>query len=167
VEDNVAGDTPIRLGVLLTPARSLLARSIEMVLGLQPDFAIVAVDPGSPPGSHLLLVDGAEVVIVDDVSLIAVLLESRPDLKVIVLDAAGDPNTTLASIRAGAAACISETSSPWGDEPGQMTLAMGRRGSSPTSWPRLRRGAWNTTQRDRDRGLEGCIWDTPSPVHQS
>ena len=59
-----------------------------------------------------MLADGAEVVIVDDVSLIAVLLESRPDLKVIVLDAAGDPNTTLASIRAGAVACISETSSP-------------------------------------------------------
>lgn len=112
MEDSVAGDNPIRLRVLLAPARSLLASSIEMVLGLQPDFAIVAVDPGLASGSHLMLADGAEVVIVDDVSLIAVLLESRPDLKVIVLDAVGDPNTTLASIRAGAAACVSETSSP-------------------------------------------------------
>jgi DNA-binding NarL/FixJ family response regulator len=112
VENSVAGDNQIRLGVLLSPARSLLASSIEMVLGLQPDFSVVAVDSGLAPGGHVLPADGPEVVIVDDVSLIASLRESRPDLKVIVLDAIGDPNMTLASIRAGAAACVSEMASP-------------------------------------------------------
>jgi DNA-binding NarL/FixJ family response regulator len=108
----VAGDKHIRVGVLLAPSRSLLASSIKTVLGLQPDFAIVDVDPGLATGSHLMPADGVDVVIVDDVSLIPVLFDTRPGLKVIVLDAIGDPSTTLASIRAGAAACISETSSP-------------------------------------------------------
>jgi hypothetical protein len=54
-----------------------------------------------------------------------------------------------------------------GRRTGQMTVTAGRSDSSPTSWPRLRRGAWNTTQRDRDRGAEGHSWDTPSPVHES
>lgn len=103
---------PIRLGILLASERALLARSIEMVMGLQPGFEIVAVESGSAAGGLRVLAARADVVLIDDVSLVPVLCDTRPDLRVIVLDAVSDPNTTLASIRAGAAACVSETSTP-------------------------------------------------------
>jgi len=112
VENSVVGDNPIRLGVLLVPERPLLASSIATVLSLQPDFVIVAVEAGSAAGGLRVLAAGADVVLIDDISLITVLRDSRPDLKVIVLDAVGDPDTTLACIRAGAIACVRETSSP-------------------------------------------------------
>lgn len=109
------GCAQIRVCVLLAQDRGLLASSIEVVLGLEPDLEVVAV--GSSPSIQLaqvsrLSVPDADVILVDDVSLTPLLRDVRPEVKVLVLEAAGDPEITLASIQAGASACISETTSP-------------------------------------------------------
>jgi two-component system response regulator DevR len=49
---------------------------------------------------------------VDSIPLVLRLREERPQLRVIVLGAAGDAAATLASIRAGAAGCVDENTSP-------------------------------------------------------
>jgi DNA-binding NarL/FixJ family response regulator len=112
VNGAATGDGLIRVGVLLAPDRALLASSIQVVLGLEPDFAVVAVDSSPTAGPIRMLAAGAEVVLVDDVSLTSRLREDRPDVKVIVLEAVRDPDITLACIRSGASACVNEATSP-------------------------------------------------------
>ena len=59
-----------------------------------------------------MLAAGADVVLIDDLSLTSRLREDRSDVKVILLEAGRDPDVTLACIRAGATACVSEATSP-------------------------------------------------------
>ncbi|MGE3268361.1 MAG: LuxR C-terminal-related transcriptional regulator [Chloroflexota bacterium] len=73
---------------------------------------VVAVE--SSRRSGLIWIGAAEidVVLIDNVSLISDFRESGHNVRAIVLGAAGDPEITLASIRAGAAACIGENALP-------------------------------------------------------
>ncbi len=105
-------DAAIRVGVLLESERALLASAVGVVLGLDARLQVVAVETTSTAGLRRILTAEADVVLVDSIPLVLRLREARPGLRVIVLSAAGDASMTLASIRAGAAGCVDENTSP-------------------------------------------------------
>jgi DNA-binding NarL/FixJ family response regulator len=105
-------DLAIRVGILLEPERALLASAVGVVLDLDPQLQVVAVEANSATGLRRILAADADVVLVDSIPLVLRLREERPQLRVIVLGAAGDAAATLASIRAGAAGCVDENTSP-------------------------------------------------------
>jgi DNA-binding NarL/FixJ family response regulator len=107
-----ARDAAIRVGILLVPDRALLASAIGVVLNLAPQVEVVVVETSSTTGLHRILAADVDVVLVDSIPHAARLRAERPPLRVIVLGTAVDTAITLASIRAGAAACIDENASP-------------------------------------------------------
>jgi two-component system response regulator DevR len=103
---NRAADTRLRVGVLLVKKRELLIGAVGVVLGVDPELRIVAVEATATDGPVRVLSAYPDIVLVDSVAVAIRLREERPDLKVIVLDADDDPHVMLASIRAGAVACV-------------------------------------------------------------
>lgn len=117
VGDNVAGaidddDPVIRVGILLTEARSLLAGAIAVALDLEPKLQVVRAASSAAASPIALLAAGVDVIIIDTVSIVTQLRNEFPQLKVVVLGAAGDLNATLASVRAGAVAYVCESNTP-------------------------------------------------------
>jgi DNA-binding NarL/FixJ family response regulator len=117
IGDNVAGvadaDEPvIRVGILLTETRALLAGAIAVALGLDPKIQVIRATSSIASRPIGLLAAAVDVLIIDTVSTVTQLRKEFPNLKVVVLGAAGDLGATLASVRGGAAAYVCETSTP-------------------------------------------------------
>lgn len=106
------GDSVIRVGIMLAQDRALLANAIGVVLNLEPQFEVVAVESHAISDPNQMLSSGADVVLTDDTSLVGRFRERNDDLRVIVIAPTSDPEITLESIRAGASACVRETASP-------------------------------------------------------
>jgi DNA-binding NarL/FixJ family response regulator len=104
-----AGDQTIHVGVALTSERGLVASAIEMLVERTPTLDLLQLHTdcdGRPVPEHGGM---AAVLIVDRVSIVARLRAENPSLRVIVLLPANNPDDMLASIRAGASACIDDS----------------------------------------------------------
>lgn len=102
----------IRVGILLPEDRALLAQSIGVVLGLDPQLSIVVISASGEADAFPALAADVDILLVGDISAIARFQAQRGAPRIIVLSAGRHPDITLASIRAGASACVSETASP-------------------------------------------------------
>jgi len=83
-----------------------------MALGMDPELQIIAAEGSNDVGLERMLAAAPDIVIVDCVPIVARLREHGPELRVIVLDADGDPDVALASIRTGAFGCVSRNTTP-------------------------------------------------------
>ena len=104
-----AGGETIHLGVVLSSERGLVAGAIEMLVERTPALDLLQMRTdcdGQLVPDHG---DMPAVVIVDRVSIVARLRAGNPGLRVIVLLPANNSDDMLASIRAGASACIDDS----------------------------------------------------------
>jgi len=101
----------ILVGILLTDDRAMLASSLAVVLDLDPELDVVAVE-SDPTRSSSVLAAGASIVLLDSIPLAADLHARRPDLRLVVIGPSADGDVILACIRAGAAGCIDTDVSP-------------------------------------------------------
>jgi len=101
-----AWDTPIRVGILLIRSQALLAGAIAVVLALDQQLRVVATETDPRSGPLRIVAADPDIVLVDSIPLVGQLRGMRPDLRVIVLGAEGDPQVALACVRAGAAGCV-------------------------------------------------------------
>jgi DNA-binding NarL/FixJ family response regulator len=101
----------IRVGILLVDDRALLASSLAVVLDLDPELDVVAVESDPADASRMLAARPA-IVLADSVRLAAEMKAGRPDVRLIVLGPSSDGELILACIRAGAAACVDTDISP-------------------------------------------------------
>jgi DNA-binding NarL/FixJ family response regulator len=102
----------LRVGIVLSADHGLVAGAMELVIDRAPSLQLVTIrtDRDGRPLRGTAL--DADVVIVDRVAIVAQVRESAPDVRVIVLTGTSDPDDVLASIRAGASACVDASMSP-------------------------------------------------------
>jgi DNA-binding NarL/FixJ family response regulator len=100
---------PISVGILLVRNQELLADAIAVVLALDRELRIAAVETDAGAGPSRILAAGPDVVLVDDIPLVAQLREMRPTVRVIVLGADNDPGVALACVQVGAAGCVGDS----------------------------------------------------------
>jgi DNA-binding NarL/FixJ family response regulator len=105
-------DDVIRVGIFLGPDRALTASALGIALNLEADLDVTAVGTVPSTGDILARTLDVDVALIDDVSLATRLQQERAGMRVVVLGAARDADIRLASILAGAAACVSETTLP-------------------------------------------------------
>jgi DNA-binding NarL/FixJ family response regulator len=101
----------IRVGILLVEDRAMLASSLAVVLDLDADLDVVAVE-SEPARANRVLAAGASLVLLDSIPLAAEMHARWPDVRLVVLGPATDSEVILACIRAGAAGCIDTNISP-------------------------------------------------------
>ena len=102
----------IRVGIMLSPERGLVSGALTMLIDHAPSFQLVMMrtdGSGMPVDRDAAIPD---VVIVDRLSLITRLREARPGLCTIMLIGEPSLDGVLASIRAGALACIDDSTAP-------------------------------------------------------
>jgi DNA-binding NarL/FixJ family response regulator len=105
-------DDLIRVGIFLGPDRALTASALGIALNLEADLDVCAVAALGLGDDIRASVADVDVALIDDVSLAIRLREEHTGTRAVVLGAPRDADVRLASILAGAAACVSEMSSP-------------------------------------------------------
>jgi DNA-binding NarL/FixJ family response regulator len=101
----------IRVGILLVEDRAMLASSLAVVLDLDAELDVVAVE-SVPAHANRVLAAGASVVLLDSIPLAAEIRVRWPDVRMVVIGPAHDRDVILACIRAGAAGCVDTDTSP-------------------------------------------------------
>jgi DNA-binding NarL/FixJ family response regulator len=89
----------------------MLASSLAVVLDLDPELDVVAVELDPAHASRMLAAD-ASIVLLDSIPLAADLHARRPDVRLVVLGPSTNSEVILACIRAGAAGCVDMDVSP-------------------------------------------------------
>src|SRR5215213_2889590 len=101
----------IRVGILLVEDRAMLASSLAVVLDLDPELDVVAVE-AEPAHANRVLAAGASIVLLDSIPLAAEIHARWPNVRLIIVGPAADSEVILACIRAGAAGCVDTDISP-------------------------------------------------------
>lgn len=105
-------ESMIRVGIFLVDDHGLLARSIAVTLGLDPQLTVVVVETSPDVDSAQALPAALDVAIFDRLSLAAQLREKYPDTRLLALGATEDLHLIHACIRAGVHGYTSMQTSP-------------------------------------------------------
>jgi len=89
----------------------MLASSLAVVLDLDPELDVVAVE-AEPAHANRVLAAGASIVLLDSIPLAAEIHARWPNVRLIIVGPAADSEVILACIRAGAAGCVDTDISP-------------------------------------------------------
>jgi DNA-binding NarL/FixJ family response regulator len=104
-------ESAIRVGILLVEDRAMLASSLAVVLDLDAQLDVVAVE-SAPAHANRVLAAGPSLILLDSIPLAAQIHARWPDVRLVVLGSATHSDVILACIRAGAAGCVDTDISP-------------------------------------------------------
>jgi len=102
----------IRIAILLVDDHELLAHSVAVALGLDPELCVVAIETNPEAGLARVLSHGPDVVIFDRLSVATGLRQEHANSRLLALGAAEDPHVVRQCIRAGVDGCVNMNTSP-------------------------------------------------------
>ncbi|MCC6178384.1 MAG: response regulator transcription factor [Chloroflexi bacterium] len=102
----------IRVGIVLVNDRHMLVKALAAALGAAPGVQVAVAAVGAAEGTLRLQAASPHVALVDSIPLAGFLHQECPDTRVFVIARADDPAVVQACIRAGAVACVDDSTSP-------------------------------------------------------